>query len=420
MLTISNIHGTMVEQFHSAADHIGLDINILRILGKSMNEITINFPVQMESGDVEILSGYRVQHNNIRGPFIGGLRIHPSVNLSQIKALASWNTWKATLLDIPFGGAMGGIVASPGDFSGMDLERIIRRYTYAIRSNIDPEYDVITPDINSNPRIMAWILDSYLTEVPPDQRNRYRHVVTGKPETLGGLPNYDDLMAKSILMLIKAWCDDKGLELAGLTYAQQGFGKIGSNLAKHLDGEGSTLVAIEDSAGAFRDKDGIDVSELLEYKRKFGRISGYPQGERISHGDFMQTGVDILIFAALENQVSGSNAKSLNAKLVVEAANAPVDSEGDIVLEERGVDILPDILCNSGSLALSYFEWLQNKRSEKFEFEELEQMLQKKMIDAYRLIEKATEEFETNRRNAAYIKALTILEKIYKSKGVFP
>lgn len=420
MLTISNIHGTMVEQFHSAADHIGLDINILRILGKSMNEITFNFPVQMESGNVEILSGYRVQHNNIRGPFIGGLRIHPSVNLTQMKALASWNTWKATLLDIPFGGAMGGIAASPGEFSGVDLEHVIRRYTYAVRSNIDPEYDVITPDINSNPRIMSWILDSYLTEVPRDQINRYRHVVTGKPETLGGLPNYNKLLAKSIMFLINVWCDNKGLDAKGMTYSLQGFGKIGSNLAKLLSDAEHLLVAIEDSGGAFRDKDGIDVSELLNYKKKFGRISGYPRGERISHEDFLQTGVDMMIFAALEHQVDGTNAKSVNTKLIVEAASAPVDTEADIILEDRGIDIIPDIISDSGSLVLSYFEWLQNKRCEKFEADELESMLKKKMLAAYKIVEDAAEEYETTHRNAAYIKALSILEKIYKSKGVFP
>ena len=420
MLTLTNLHGTVVEQFHGAADHIGLDLEILKILGKPSSEVTVKFPVQLSGGDVEVFTGYRIRHNDVRGPTIGGLRIHPALGPDDVRALATWNTWKATLVDIPFGGSMGGIAANPAEFGGIDLERILRRFTHALAANIGPDYDILAPDINTNPRLMSWILDTYQSMVPQPDRKACVHAVTGKPASLGGIRERDSHLAESVMTTLKRWGELREFELSGAKVIIQGFSRSAIRLAEALQSEECRIVAIEDNTGPLRDTAGLDISDIAAHREKFGRISGYPGAERISHAEFFATEADIFIAAASENQITEGTAPNMKVKLIVEACPGPTDSEGDIILQTKNIDLIPDILAGSGGLILSYLEWLQNKRSEYFAQEEIADKLRRKMIAATDRVFKSAAENQTDPRTAAYIEALTTLERIYHNRGIFP
>lgn len=414
-------YGNVTRQFDKAADLMGLDSEIRKILSKTMNEIVVNFPVKMDDGRIEVFTGYRVQHNNALGPYKGGLRFHPAVDIDEVRALATWMTWKSAIMDIPFGGAKGGIQFDPFAYSLREVERISRRFTFALGANIGPEYDIPAPDVNTNAQIMAWILDTYLSMMPPLERNRSFHVVTGKPIESGGSVGRDKATGQGVVFSIEQWAADRGFALEGATYAVQGFGNVGSWTARLLKPYGAKLLAVEDVSGAFLNRDGIDPDELCAYaKTHRGRILGYPQATCISHEAFLSTQVDILIPAAMENQITAQTAPLLNVKLVVEGANGPTDPDGDAILSERGIEVLPDILCNAGGVVVSYFEWLQNKRSESWDLEEVDAKLYKKMVSAYERVCHAAEVYATDWRTAAYIVALTRLAKTYKERGIFP
>jgi glutamate dehydrogenase (NAD(P)+) len=381
--------------------------------------LDLNQP-RMDDGHVEMFTGFRVQHNNVSGPYKGGLRFHPAVGLDEMRALAIWMTCKAALTGLPFGGAKGGIRMDPSDYSAGELERITRRFTYALGNNIGPDYDIPAPDVGTNSQIMAWMLDTYLTMMPAYECHRCIHVVTGKPMASGGSLGRDKATGQGIVFTIQQCADDHRFSLNGATYIIQGFGKVGSWTATLLKSTGAKLLAVEDITGAFYNQDGIDPENLSEYIEQHGSMSGYPYADSISHNDFLSTPADIFIPAAMENQITAETAPLLNAKIVVEGANGPTTYEGGLILEQRGIEVLPDILCNAGGVTVSYFEWLQNKRSEFWELDEVDTKLYKKMIAAYRRVREKAEEYDTDWRTAAYIVALTHLERVYKERGIFP
>jgi len=417
----ASVYDNVTRQFNKAADLMKLDPNIRKILAMTTNEIIIHFPVRMDDGRIEMFTGYRVQHNNALGPFKGGLRFHPLVDIDEVRALATWMTWKGAIANIPFGGAKGGIELDPSKYSNNELEHIARRFTFGLGSNIGPEYDIPAPDVNTNPQIMAWILDTYLSTVPAHERQRCTHVVTGKPVESGGSLGRDKATGQGVVYTIEEWAKDRSFSLDGATYMVQGFGNVGSWTARLLKEKGSNLVAVEDVSGAIFASEGIDPDELANYARKNnGLVSGYPEAEPINHDLFMRTEADIFIPAALENQITADTAPQMNVKLVAEGANGPTDPDGDSILRERGIDVIPDILCNSGGVVVSYFEWLQNKRSEFWELEEVDCKLHKKMVAAYARVRDAAQKFITDWRTAAYIVALSSLERVYKERGIFP
>ena len=416
----ASVYDNVTHQFNKAADLMGLDPEIRKILGKTTNEIIVNFPVKMDDGRIEMFRGYRVQHNNALGPYKGGLRFHPSVDIDEVRALATWMTWKSAIVNIPFGGAKGGIQFDPADYSTRELERISRRFTFSLGSNIGPEYDIPAPDVNTNAQIMAWILDTYLSMMPPLERNRNLHVVTGKPIESGGSVGRDKATGQGVVFLIEQWAKDKGFDLESSTYSVQGFGNVGSWAARLMKPHGAKLIAVEDASGAILNPEGIEPDDLVKYVQAHRVIAGYPRATTIDHEAFLITQADIFIPAALENQITAKTAPLLNVKLVAEGANGPTDPEGDVILQEKGIDVLPDILCNAGGVAVSYFEWLQNKRSEFWDLEEVDSKLYKKMISAYERVRDATQAHDTDRRTAAYIIALSRLEKVYKERGIFP
>jgi glutamate dehydrogenase (NAD(P)+) len=411
---------TVIEHVDDAANMIGLDPDVRGMLAKTANEIVVNFPVKMDDGRVEMFTGFRVQHNNVMGPFEGGLRYHPALELEEVRALATCTTWKAAIANIPMGGANGGIRFNPSEFTFNELERITRRFTFALGNNIGPEYDILSPDLSTGAQIMAWILDTYLSTVPPHKRQACKHVVTGKPVKSGGSLGRDKATGQGMVFLVEEWAKLKGFDLSGATYLVQGFGKVGSWAARLLKPHGAKLVAVEDFTGAIFDPQGIDPDDLTAHVRKNGGIKGYSQAKPMDHVTFLQTQADLFIPAALENQITGNTAPLLKVKLVAEGANGPTDPEGDRILRQRGIDILPDLLCNSGGLIVSYFEWLQNKRSEFWDLEEVDARLHKKMVSGYERVREAAQAYKTDWRTAAYILALSRLEKVYKERGIFP
>lgn len=415
-----NVYQNVKWQFNKAADLMGLEPYIRKILETTINEIVVHFPVKMDDGRIEMFTGYRVQHNNVFGPFKGGLRFHPAVDLDEVRALATWMTWKSAIACIPFGGAKGGIQLEPSRYSPSELERISRRFTFALGNNIGPEYDIPAPDVNTNAQIMAWILDTYLSTVPPLDRQRSIHVVTGKPVESGGSLGRDKATGQGVVFLIEEWAKDRGFDLQRATYMVQGFGNVGSWAARLLKPHGSVLVAVEDVTGAISHPDGIDPDDLAKYVSVHKGVKGYPGAAEIDHAQFLETRADIFIPAAMENQITKETAPYLNVKLVAEGANGPTDPEGDSILQKRHIDILPDILCNSGGVIVSYFEWLQNKRSENWDLDEVDEKLHKKIVCAYLKVRAMVAKFKTDWRTAAYIVALSRIETVYRERGIFP
>jgi len=416
----TTVYENVIRQFDKAADLMGLDLEIRKILSQTTNEVVVNFPVRMDDGRIEMFTGYRVQHNNALGPYKGGLRFHPAVNIDEVRALATWMTWKSAIVNIPFGGAKGGIQIDPANYSSHELERISRRFTFALGNNIGPEYDIPAPDVNTNAQIMAWILDTYLSMMPPLERHRSHHVVTGKPIESGGSLGRDKATGQGVVYVIEQWAKDQGFDLQGATYTVQGFGNVGSWTARLMKPHGARLIAVEDVTGAILNREGIDPDDLAEYVKTTRGVAGYPGATSLDRRAFLGTPADIFIPAAMENQITAETAPWLKVKLVAEGANGPTDPDGDAILSEKGIQLLPDILCNAGGVAVSYFEWLQNKRSEFWDLEEVDSKLYKKMVSAYEQVRDTAKSYNADWRTAAYIVALNRLAKTYKERGIFP
>jgi glutamate dehydrogenase (NAD(P)+) len=408
------------KQVEKAASLMGLDANIRQILTQPTNEVVVHFPVKLANGRIEMFTGYRIQHNSTLGPYKGGLRFHPAVNRDEVRALASWMTWKTAIVDIPYGGAKGGIQFDPKQYDQDDLERITRRFTYALGSNIGPEYDIPAPDVNTNAQIMAWILDTYLSMQPPQNRQDNYHVVTGKPVASGGSAGREKATGQGVVFLIERWAEDNNFDLSQATYFVQGFGNVGSWAARLMKEHGSKLLAVEDASGAIFNEEGIDPDLLTTFIAEKGSLKGFPRAQRVDHITFMRTKADIFIPAALESQITGNNAGELNVQLIAEGANGPTTPGGDAIIRERGIHLLPDVLCNAGGVVVSYFEWLQNKRREYWDLEEVDAKLHKILMSAYKRVRKASAEYNTDWRTAAYIVALERLETVYKERGIFP
>jgi glutamate dehydrogenase (NAD(P)+) len=417
---VRTVYDNVAAQFDRAADLMRLDSSIRKILATTTNEIVVHFPVKMDDGRIEMFTGYRVQHNNVLGPFKGGLRYHPAVDIDEVRALATWMTWKSAIADIPFGGAKGGIQCDPAKYSRSELERLTRRFAFALGSNIGPEFDIPAPDVNTNAQTMAWILDTYLSMMSPQERNRCVHVVTGKPIEAGGSLGRDKATGQGVVYCIEQWASDRRFDLSKATYFVQGFGNVGSWTARLLNPFGATLVAVEDHTGAMANPSGIDPEALSAHVAARGGVAGFPGAKPVDHKAFMSTKADIFVPAALENQITKETAPLLTVRLVAEGANGPTDPDGDRILHERKIDLIPDVLCNAGGVIVSYFEWLQNKRSESWDLEEVDAKLERRILGGYERVKAAASEFDTDWRAAAYIVALRRLHTVYTKRGIFP
>ena len=411
----------VMEQFNSAADYINLHPNIRKILSITNNEIIVNFPVKMDNGDVEIFQGYRVQHNNALGPYKGGLRYHPTVDIDAARALAMWMTWKTSLAGLPYGGGKGGIKIDPSKYSQSELERITRRFTFALADNIGPEHDIPAPDVNTNSQTMAWIADTYMSTRPPAERTANQHVVTGKPDGSGGLEGRDRATGYGVYLSIKFWAEKNNMNLEDKKFIVQGFGNVGYWASLFLEKDGAKLVGVQDAFGSIENQKGINVENLFNYgKSNNGSIVDFPEAKSVDITKFFSLDCDILIPAALGNQITKENASKIKAKLIAEGANGPTNVEGEKILLGSGVAIIPDILCNSGGVVGSYFEWLQNRNGEIWQLDEVMAKLDKKMKESFNKVYDYSKNEGIDMRTAAFCIAIERIEKAYIQRGIFP
>lgn len=418
---VKNMYQSVVEQFDKAADLMKLDKGIRAILSLPQNEIVVHFPVKMDDGQIEVFKGYRVQNNNTLGPYKGGLRYHPAVEIETIKGLASLMTWKTALTALPFGGSKGGIQLDTSKYSITEIERITRRFTFALGDNIGPDYDIPAPDVNTTSQMMAWMMDTYLSTKRPTERQDNIHIVTGKPIKSGGLLGGDASTGLGVVYTIDYWAKDNNVDLKKSTYIVQGFGKVGYWASHFMNLRKATLLAVQDSSGTIFNSKGIDVEALYKYtKINNGLIVGFPQAQSIEPMDFFKLEADIFIPAALGNQITEETAPLLKVKLIAEGANGPTNTAGDKICLEKGITLIPDILCNTGGVIGSYFEWLQNKTRESWELEAVNNRLNIIMVKAYKEVVDTAKTYKTDWRTAAFIVAVSRIASVYKERGVFP
>jgi glutamate dehydrogenase (NAD(P)+) len=409
-----------IAQLDRAAKISGTSPVVRDILSQPKNELIINFPVRMDSGEYRMFKGYRVQHSNILGPYKGGIRYHELVSLDEVKALASWMTYKCALHDIPFGGGKGGIKFMPRQHSMPEIERITRRFTHALGSNIGPEYDIPAPDVGTNGQIMVWMMDTYMNGVGFGDKNANRRVVTGKTLSSGGSHGRETATGQGIVHCIIEWARDRRFELNGASYTVQGFGNVGSHASKILARTGATLVATGDYKGYIANNHGLNPFKLAEHVQRTGSVADYPGAAAITREEFFATHADICIPAALELEIGVPEARALNVKLVVEGANGPTETAAEPIIQEKGIDLIPDILANSGGVVVSYYEWLQNKRSERWDLEEVEDRLAKRMKRTYLAVSEYAQLKKCDWRMAAMGIALERIAKAYSERGIFP
>lgn len=411
----------VMQQFNKTADTIMLNPNIRNILSITNNEIILHFPVKMDTGEVKIFTGYRVQHNNALGPYKGGLRYHPTVDVEDAKALAMWMTWKTSLAGLPYGGAKGGIQIDPREYSIGELERITRRFTYALGENIGPEHDIPAPDVNTNEQTMAWMADTFMSTKSSSERSKNQHVVTGKPVGSGGLEGRNRSTGYGVYLTIKLLYQSRGEQLAGKKFIVQGFGNVGYWTSHFLTNDGAILLAVQDAHATIINENGIAVEDLFEHsKPRKGSIQGFDGAAEMEPAAFFGLQCDILIPAALGNQITAENAYQVKAEVVAEGANGPIDTEGEAILLQNGITIIPDIMCNSGGVIGSYFEWLQNRNGELWQLDEVMFKIDKKLTEVFKKVETVVKENQTDWRTAAYILAIKRIETAYIQRGIFP
>ena len=401
-------------QLDTAAKMLHLEPGIHAILREPMKELHVSIPVRMDNGEIKVFKGFRVQHNNARGPCKGGIRFHPDETIDSIKALAAWMTWKCALLDLPLGGAKGGIVCNPKEMSAGELERLSRAYVRAVYQFIGPEKDVPAPDVYTNPQIMAWMMDEYSTIAGKSQFG----IITGKPVSIGGSQGRDDATARGGMYTIREAANTIGIDLSKATVAVQGYGNVGYNAAR-LCHElfGSKIVAVCDSKGGVFCQEGIEPETAYECKSRTSSVCNLPLGERISNKGVLELDVDILIPAAVENVITDKNAPNIKAKVIAELANGPTTPEADDILYDRGIHVIPDFLCNAGGVTVSYFEMVQNFYMYSWEETQVREQLDKKMTVAYHSVLDTSMEYKINMRQAAYVRAVERVVDAMKLRG---
>ena len=396
-----------------------IDQSMFEILKNPQRETKVYLPVEMDDGTVKVFEGYRVQHSNIRGPFKGGIRYHQNCDLNEVKALATWMTLKCAVADIPYGGAKGGIKVDPHTLSPRELRRLTRRYTFAIAPIIGADTDIPAPDVSTNPQTMAWVLDTYSQL----KGHPCPGVVTGKPVELGGSRGRNSATGRGVVISTKLLLALNGRPLEGTTVAIQGMGNVGANAARVFYHRGVKMVAISDISGGLFCEDGLDIDTISVFLEKEGALLkdyNAPGIRHITNDEVLTCKCDVLVPAALENQITADNAGKLNCTYIVEAANGPTTEEADEILAKRGITLIPDIFANSGGVIVSYFEWVQNKKEQTLDLSQVNEMLEKLMSKSFQTILDAREECQCSFRMAAYIVALRKLVTAEKMKGIFP
>ncbi len=412
--------GVVQGYLDEASAVVGIPEYVRTILSQPKNEIIVNFPVKMDSGEIRLFKGYRIQHNNLLGPYKGGIRYHEHVSLDDVKALASMMTWKCALMNLPYGGGKGGIKFDPYKVSREELQRVTRRFFHALANNIGPESDIPAPDVGTNSQTMAWAMDTYMNLSGSSQKQAVKGVVTGKPVASGGTLGREKATGQGLVHCIVYWADENDFNLEGSTMTVQGFGNVGSHTSVILSKLGVSTIAIGDHTGYLYNPEGFNPHKLQEYVKKNKSISGYPAGKPISREEFFKVKADIFAPCALENQIGEEEARALNVRLIGEGANGPCSPEGEKILLDKGIAILPDVLANAGGVTVSYFEWVQNKRSESWSLEEVDERLERAMRRAYREVTELARQKKCSLRVAAYGCALQRIATVYAEREIFP
>lgn len=405
-----------VEQFTIAADVLGLEDSMRRILSHCQKELTVNFPVEMDDGSVEVFTGHRVQHNSGPGPTKGGIRYHQDVSLAEVKALAMWMTWKCAVVGLPFGGAKGGVSVNPKLLSQAELQNLTRRYTTEISSMIGPNSDIPAPDVNTNPQIMAWLMDTYSMNIGYSVPG----VTTGKPIVLGGSEGRNEATGRGCVFAIEDAAKALDIDLASSRTVVQGFGNAGSVAARLMAEIGSPVVAVSDSRGGTYNPSGLDLPAVSAHKARTGTVVGYRDGEDVTNEEILLLPTDILIPAALENQIKAENAPLIQARLIAEAANGPTTPEADAILYDRGVFILPDIFANAGGVTVSYFEWVQALQAFPWTEHEVNDRLRRIMGRAFDTVFATSRKYQVHMRTAALVRAIDRVAEFTRLRGIYP
>ncbi len=404
------------KQFDTAADHLKLEPWLRDVLRRPKRQLIVSIPTKMDDGTIKVFEGYRVQHNLARGPAKGGIRYHPSVTLDEVKALASWMTWKCATVNIPYGGGKGGVVCNPKKMSAHELEGMTRRYASEISVIIGPERDIPAPDVYTNAQTMAWIMDTYSMTMGSTQLG----VVTGKPLQIGGSQGRGEATARGVQFVTREACREKKIALKGARVAVQGFGNAGSVAARLLSEDGATIIAVSDSSGGICNTRGLDIKAVLAHKESTGSLRGFREAEPISNEKLLETECDILVPAALENQITVENAGRIRARIVAEAANGPTTPGADDVLHKNGVFLIPDILANAGGVTVSYFEWVQSLQAFFWEENQVNHHLEKVMTRAFNEVLAIAKKFNVHMRTAAYILAVGRVAEATRIRGIYP
>jgi glutamate dehydrogenase (NAD(P)+) len=405
-----------LQQFEEAAAVLKLEEGMANYLRHPKRELTVNFPVTMDNGTVEMFTGYRVHHNTVRGPSKGGIRYHPNVDLNEIRALAMWMTWKCAVVNIPYGGAKGGVIVEPNRLSESELRKLTRRYATEISMIIGPEGDIPAPDVNTNPQTMAWIMDTFSMHkgysVPA--------VVTGKPIQIGGSLGRFEATGRGVMICAREALKMKGKRLEDMTVAVQGFGNVGSIAAYLMAEQGAKIVGISDISGGYTNPKGLDIPAIKAWLKTHKTLEGFTGGDKLSQEELLALPCDILAPCALENQLTAKTAPNVKASIVAEGANGPTTPEADKILEDKGIVIIPDILCNAGGVTVSYFEWVQGLQSFFWTEQEINSRLERIMTEAFQAVMAQAEQYQVGQRVAAQTLAIGRVAEAAALRGIYP
>jgi len=414
MSELSVFEGAM-KYFDEAVERLGLDPPAIESIKRPRRTIIVNLPIRMDDGRVRVFEGYRVQHSIGRGPGKGGVRFHPDVDLDEVTALAFWMTWKCAVVNIPFGGAKGGVKCDPAQFSRNELERLTRRWTAELYELLGPDSDVPAPDVNTDAQTMAWIMDTYSMHA----RKQVTGVVTGKPIELGGSLGRREATGRGVLICIREAARRQGISLEGARVSIQGFGNVGGVAAELLHRSGAVIVAVSDVNGGIVNPEGIDFPALREHVQGARTVAGFEGGKVCEPAEVLEVACDILVPAALDNVIHGGNADRIQARLVAEGANGPIAPEADEILTAKGITVIPDILCNAGGVTVSYFEWVQNRMGWFWTEEEVNDRLERIMVRAFDDVWTTAAEHGTSLRMAAYMLAIKRVLDVHRMRGLY-
>jgi glutamate dehydrogenase (NAD(P)+) len=414
-LNEENPFEAMMARFDRAAELLDLERGLFKVLRNPEKQITVSIPVMMDNGEIEVFTGHRVLYNTSRGPAKGGIRFDVNVTLEEVKALAAWMTWKCAVVNLPFGGGKGGVVCDPTKMSNAELEKVTRRYTAGIIQTLGPDSDVPAPDVNTNERVMAWVMDTYSMHVG----HTTTAVVTGKPVEMGGSLGRREATGRGCMIVTKQALAELGMPVRGTTVAVQGFGNVGSIAAQLLTQEGCTVEAISDRTGGYHRRGGVDVDAAIAHVQKHRTLEGFDGGDRISNEELLSLGVDVLLPAALENVITSKNASLIKAKIICEGANGPTTAGADSILDDKGVFVIPDILANAGGVTVSYFEWVQDRGGYFWDERTVNERLTQIMERSFDDVVKMSKQHKVNMRTAAYMLSISRVANVHRLRGIY-